>query len=560
MGAGARIGRAIVSGMTLAARDLFPGIENQLPPPALTKPKPAEAPYQGYSFKAFVRKVKRRTPMSSRAMIAPGASRRIAISDLLTLGGDDRIVLDPRTRRNRYGSGVEPETGAAEFASTTASTISSAALDHVAAYFEALPPARSGPETYRQAAQATREDLARLCGLPSTAAANIILAPSGTDLHLMAADLARGSGLQPLETVMADPNETGLGVPLALRSQAFGTDAAHGTPSEVGALLPGAVAGETTAIDLRRPDGSPRAASDVDADFERACRGRLRASRRVLLVLVDVSKTGLIAPSPACAIELKRRYGDQLTVLVDACQFRLSTESLATYLAADFLVAITGSKFVAGPPFSGALIIPDGSAPRLRTSNLLPALSNYSGREDWPNEFNGRNVLPDLPNFGMLARWRAALYELKAFRSCPAAEIGAFLSRFADEVEAAICAIDGLERVEAPLLKRFDDGGWDGAATIFSFRVTDGREALCPARLQALHERLRQSSAGGERAVHLGQPVTISCGESQPRVALRLAASVPLVVEALTAPDRGEDVIARAIGALEITAFRARHG
>jgi selenocysteine lyase/cysteine desulfurase len=481
-----------------------------------------------------------------------------AISDLLALGGDERLVLDPRTRRNRYGSGVEPEPGAAEFASTTASTISSAAFDQVAAYFEALAPGRSGQETYRQAAQATREDLARLCGLPSTAAANIVLAPSGTDLHLIAADLARGSGLEPLETVMANPDETGRGVPLAVQSLAFGTGAAHGIPSEIGTLLPGAVAGKIAAIDLRRPDGSPRAAGDVDADFERACRRGLRAGGRVLLVLVDVSKTGLIAPSPACAIDLKQRYGDQLTVLVDACQFRLSPDSLAAYLAADFLVAITGSKFVAGPPFSGALIIPDRSAPRLRTLPLLPALSNYSGREDWPDGFNGRNVLPDLPNFGMLARWRAALCELEAFRSCPAAEIGAFLSRFADQVGAANDDIKGLERVETPPLKRCD-GGWDGIATIFSFGVTDGREALGAGRLQALHQRLREPSGCGGSAVRLGQPVTISPDEGHPRAALRLAASAPLIVEAFAALDCGEGVIARAIGALEMTAHRARH-
>ena len=39
-----------------------------------------------------------------------------------------------------------------------------------------------------------------------------------------------------------------------------------------------------------------------------------------------------MAPSADCAIRLKQRYGAALTVLVDACQFRLSTESLAGYL------------------------------------------------------------------------------------------------------------------------------------------------------------------------------------------------------------------------------------
>ncbi|HXA39187.1 MAG TPA: hypothetical protein VNW53_09320 [Phenylobacterium sp.] len=488
------------------------------------------------------------------------ASGRTAISDLLTQGGDERIVLDPETGRNRYGLGVDPQSGAAEFGSTTASTISAAALAHVADAFAALPRAASPREAYALAAQATREDLARLCGLPSGAAANIVLAPSGTDLHLIAADLARGRASDPLATVMPDSNETGRGVPLAVRSLRFGVQAAHAAASEIGALLPGAVAGETTAVDLRRPDGSPRAPGDVDADFERACRRALSAGRRVMLVLVDVSKTGLIAPSPACARDLKQRYGDRLTVLVDACQFRLSPRSLSAYLAADFLVAITGSKFVAGPPFSGALLVPDASAPGLKAQPLLPALADVSGREDWPPGFAGRAVLPDLPNFGMLARWRAALYELAAFRSCPDAGIGDFLSRFAARIETGLAGIEGLEPVAAPPLARLADGGWDGTSTIFTFRVADRQDALCPRRLQGLYERLRRPPPGEGMAVSLGQPVTIGRDRDVPRVALRISASAPLVVEALNAPDRGEAVLARALEALQIAARRARQG
>jgi selenocysteine lyase/cysteine desulfurase len=480
------------------------------------------------------------------------------VTKLLTQGGDERIRLCPASGRNRYGCKVVPETGAANFASTTASTISQAAVDHVTAWLGALRADGHSQDIYRDAAQQTREDLARLCGLPLESAERIVLAPSGTDLHLIVAELARGDEAEPLAVAMPHPSETGRGVPFAVGRRRFGVETAHGGPVEIGALLPGAIAGETAAIPLRERDGTPRPSTDVDEDFERACSPWLAAGRRVLLVLVDASKTGLLAPSPAWALDLKRRYGEQLTVLVDACQFRLSTESLATYLAADFLVAVTGSKFVAGPAFSGALIIPKASALRLRDRLLPIALADYSGRADWPRGFLGRDVLPDLPNFGMLARWRAALYELEAFRSLPAAEVQDFLSRFADQVGAGLDRIEALERLETPPPARFGVSGWDGNQTIFTFQVVDGGRAMSASQLHALYERLRQTPESGEMAVRLGQPVTVGWDEDQPRSALRISASAPLIVEARGAPDGGDAVIARAIEALEITARAAR--
>jgi hypothetical protein len=484
---------------------------------------------------------------------------RWSIADLLRQGGDERLHPDPHTGRNRYGCGAAPEPAAAAFASTTASTISASAYASVSAHFESLPTGLPAQALYRAEAQATREDLARLCGLPADAADNIVLAPSGTDLHLFAADLAGGARAQPLMTVMPDAGETGRGVPDAVRGRRFASGAAHASAALIGEPLPGAVAGEARAIALRDALGRPRPPGEVDADFERACDAAVRSGRPVLLVLVDVSKSGLIAPSPACAAGLKQRHGEALTVLVDACQFRLSPASLARYLGEGFLVAITGSKFIAGPPFSGALVVPEAAAPRLKARPLLPALGDYSGREDWPRGFVGRAALPDLPNFGMLLRWRAALHEMAAFRALASADVAGFLRTFAGRVEGRIDAIGAFERVAATPLARFGDDAppdWDTVPTIFGFRVADARGPLDAQRLQALHQDLRNPAAGG-LAVHLGQPIGLGTGDGgPPPAALRISASAPLIVEALSAGDGGEAVIARALLALDRTAGR----
>ena len=141
--------------------------------------------------------------------------------------------------------------------------------------------------------------------------------------------------------------------------------------------------------------------------------------RRVLLILMDVSKTGLISPSPACALDLKRLYPEQVEVFVDACQLRLAPSTLRAYLEADCMVALTGSKFMTGPTFSAALLAPDGVARRLSAHRLPMTLASHTARADWPQGWPGSEALPEGANFGLALRWQAALDEMAPFWLCP---------------------------------------------------------------------------------------------------------------------------------------------
>lgn len=484
------------------------------------------------------------------------------VRHLLVQGGDERIALDPATGRNRYGCGAAPDDCLA-FGSSTASSISAQAFASLAPCAERLLDYPSPSRAYAVETEIARRRLARLCGLPTEAAANIVLAPSGTDLHLIAADLARGASLAPLVTVMADPAETGRGVPDAVRSRRFATASAHGAACIPGQPLPGAPEGRLATVALRHADGAPRSVQAVDDDVERLCRSALTSGAQVLLVLVDVSKTGLMGPSQACAVALKQQF-PALMVLVDACQFRLSPASLAAYLADDILVAVTGSKFVAGPAFSGALIIPEASAPRLHRHALLPALGDYSSRHDWPAAFVGRAVLPDLPNLGLLMRWLAALDELTGFHAYPPKRIADFMRAFAARVEDRLDTCAGLERLPTPKLQRADPMAWDSVPTIFPFLLRDGAGVMDPERVKALHARLRDEGLGAtqrgasSRRVELGQPVSVGVRDGQPLSALRLCLSARLVCEAL-GDEAGKDaVIGRALTAIDIVAEAAQ--
>lgn len=476
-----------------------------------------------------------------------------SVDRLLTEGGDERIRLDLATGLNRYGCGVRPDPRAAALGSSTCSTISGAAHEALQALADRLGARGRAETVYGAEAERLRGELAALCGLrPGD---QVVLAASGTDLHLIAADLARAGDLRALACVAPDPAETGRGVPAAVRGLGFAARTPHGGASAAGAPIDGMLEGRMAPLRLRETDGTPRCAQAIDDDAEAACALAARAGGRVLLIVADVSKTGLVAPSPACAARLKARFPRQLEVLVDACQFRLTPGSVAAYLAADFLVAVTGSKFLGGPPFCGALFLPGSAVARLGAHPPSRGLADYCGREDWPRTWAARATLPAAPNLGLLFRWEAALHELRSFRALQPDRVAAFLGAFAAAVAERLASDPAFIALPTPMLTRPDPRGWDARPTIFPFRLRNAAgRPLSAEATEALFWALRE----GPAPLHLGQPVTIGALDGQPLTALRLCASARLAVEALAPGGRPEAVISGTLGALSRVAEAAR--
>ena len=142
-----------------------------------------------------------------------------------------------------------------------------------------------------------------------------------------------------------------------------------------GAGIAGGAAVQVVAVAGSAPrDGAPRAAASSTGGRGAGRRCRRRRSARRSVWSSSASKTGMIAPSIGCAMDLRRRFADA----VDACwstaaEFRLAPTTLANaYLGEQGLlwIALTGSKFVGGPAFAGALLLPDAAARRLRGREL----------------------------------------------------------------------------------------------------------------------------------------------------------------------------------------------
>ena len=492
-----------------------------------------------------------------------------ATEQLLVAGGDARIALNPATGANKYGCRAKPDNHIAAFGSATATTISEASFFSVNQLRNRLAQQMTGnaaAEIYAQEMQRIRQELIGLCGLNNCHGLDVVFAASGTDSHLIAAQLAAGEAASGIRMLMVDAAETGSGVPAALSGKHFSSRAALGDAVTQGAPLAASQRGDVIATPIRLADGTPRSSADIDAEFEQQVAAAVAAGQRVLLTMVDVSKTGMIAPSVACAIELHRRYPDTLQVMVDACQFRIAPLTLQAYLAQGFMVGITGSKFITGPSFSGALLIPAALSKKLRNSSLANDLEAYSSRADWPAGWDANRQLDDVPNFGLLLRWEAALKELRAFQAVSNIVATHFLQAFAQAIGQRLASDPVFETLPVPELLRHpfaDTPGWDNIQTIFPFLLfhpagASEKIALSSAETARVYHALQEDFAGNE-PVQFAQPVACGSRGGVAVSALRLCVSSRLIVEAMQQNGRNEQaVIGRALRALDKTAQLVR--
>lgn len=504
-----------------------------------------------------------------------------ALEVLLASGGDERIAVDAATGLTRYGCPMTPQADLFALGSSTASAISAtgfAAAQALRATCVRQLRRQNPADVYAAHTAGLRAALLRLCGCGNGEAGGVgvVLAASGTDSHLLAAQLFR-----PRVSVMIAPCETGSGLPNALRGRHFSAGTAYGGAVTVGATLNN-WHGELRYLAVRAADGAVRDTSLVDADCAAEVGRAAGAGQSVLLVLTDVSKTGLVAPSLDTALALQRRWPGQVEVLVDACQFRLCADSVRAYLQLGWAVALTGSKFMSGPTFCGALLLPAGLTARLAARRagqpFPPGLADYSSAADWPADVMAALSMPApaspvsaLPataspaatspaagNFGLLLRWQAALAEMARFAAVPDAVVTRCLRAFAEALRGALAGDARFEALPvAPICRRALAIGprWDLEQSIFPFLLFEpdahgGRRPLHRDETRRIYLELQQPSVGHAR-FQLGQPVQCGTRHGVEVSALRLCVSARMLADAHAAGDGGEGAIAAALAALE---------
>ena len=335
------------------------------------------------------------------------------------------------------------------------------------------------------------------------------------------------------------------------------------------------------AVPLRDADGQVQPGEATATRCAGVVADAVACGRRALLHILDVSKTGLLAPGPDVVRMIEATDPGQVDVVVDACQTRLDAARVRGYVEAGWMALVTGSKFFTGPPFAGAVLMPPAVRRRLDRAGLPSGLRAYSGRAEWPLDAPGADdALAPGGNLGLALRWQAALAEMRAFAAVEPAARSALLATFIEWVRAGIVATPCLRLLAVPPLDRDGppDEAWDTIGTILSFAVcrpgSDDPLGVAEARqiyrwLNAdLAAALPPDLARGERDLarrrfHIGQPVPLR-GHGAEFGALRISAGARLVaVEPshahLSVAQRLEKEVADALAALAKVSLILRH-
>lgn len=461
----------------------------------------------------------------------PASMTRPPLADVLVLGGDTRLTLGP-DGRNAYGCQPRPEPDVSCFGSATASVISPTVWQAMNAAHQTLTAELAAgavpADLYQQQIQYIGQEIQDLCGLQpdfSSQKNNFfhLFAASGTDVHLIAAELLRR--LHPAEPqciIVMDEHETGSQVPLALQGRHFSTHAAYAPAGDlrVGApVLPQSPPPRVVSVRLRHASTRTRSMAEIEAEISQQVATALQQGERVLLCIADVSKTGLQAPRAEFAHELRQRHAERLDVLVDACQFRLAQEAVREHLGRGFLVALTGSKLLGAPSFCGILLgdaLYDKAFSRISLS-AADGLSYYLAQGDIPAHWALHNQLPARSNFGLLLRWQGALANLRRLRQIPEATLRQRIHAYTGLLRDALQA-HGLAVVDHQLPDITPT--FPNSIVTFTQQNEHG-EWLTQTTAKALQHGLRQHAP----RYHLGQGVVIG-QDQQPVYGLRVCLSL----------------------------------
>ena len=455
---------------------------------------------------------------------------------LLVAGGDERLELDAATGLNRYGTVPRPRPEAIQFSSSTASSISDYGFRLCAGLQGRLlrRVVAHGAEAARphvQLADAVRREIARLLGVDA-GAGDIVLTASGTDTELLAVGLALAADDRPLANILIAPEETGRGVVLAGQGQYFGEQTALGLPVRKGEALWPQRRFAIRTVPIRDEAGGIRPVGRISAETRLHVEAALTARERVLLHLVLGSKTGISAPPLELIEELRALDPARVDVVVDACQLRVSPTLLGDLVRRGWMLQASGSKFLTGPAFSGALVLPRAMRERVAgLAALLRQAPGTSGPADWPPAWRDRLRLADAgeASMGALFRWVAALGEAELLGTLPVEFCHAAFEGFSAALLARLSASTVLVPLAPPDGHLADLGAGPpglSARSIICFALArdDGSGVCRPVSLeecQLLFECLNKDVSGwleglapaerrlAARPAHIGQPVAL---------------------------------------------------
>ena len=450
---------------------------------------------------------------------AAAATNHAAVSDALTLGGDSRLLLDAAHGWNKYFCPPRPVVDNAVLrGSCTCSPPTADGYAHALERHAALEPHRGSADyaTHFEAEmESVRSRLGRSLGLSE--GTGIVLAASGTDAEYV--PLAIAQELYPgatVHSVLAAKEEVGSGCVEAAAGEYFDPYAPYAR-CEKGARLAGFEGVVLHAVASRAKDGS---VVDTAAAMASAVADGAAAAAETSWVVrvVTGTKTGFTSS----ALDLPAQMAERAFTVVDACQTRLQPSAVRAHLDAGAMVMVTGSKFMQGAAFSGAVLIPPALMTRLAAGAAsappLPAgMADFFSTFEVPVELgHWRAQLHSMPNEGALARWHTALPQMERMAAVGDARRTALEEAWTAGVVSLVEASGNLEVLTTEMgivsirCKKADGSG---------YHAMDDLRRVHPWLASDVSAAPAAPAAAGTK-VFLGQPVKITSEQAVLRIAL----------------------------------------
>ena len=469
---------------------------------------------------------------------------------LLMSGGDLRLNIDELELLNKYGCRPFPRPEAFTFASSTATSVSNFAFDKTDKVRSILIQnslIKGFKNTSVEFSELLKNNLRKALKIDDEC--QIIFSPSGTDSALQIAAITQIISPKEITHILVASDETGSGVPSALKGCHFENTTALNYPVIKGENIEGFRAVDLIKIPLRDETGELKSSIQIDAEVFAAIKKTNESGRYTVLHAMDQSKLGYQSPSEEMMRKLNALDNLSLQIIVDCSQLRLDPKDIQKYLNNGYIVTITGSKYFTGPPYSGALIVPKNMNKTIASvKKTLPAgLTNYYNRSDWPTSWFCSKDLSDEFNYGSFMRWNAAIVEMDRYYKTPILYRNMGIEMFCNFVEDSIKEASFLEPLFDDETKnntyKSEEFGLRNIRTIFPFFILKNKEALSIENVKKLYELLNSDISGqfedasmeivrlAAQKCHIGQAVNVKYGVDFESAVLRISLGARVISE-----------------------------
>ncbi len=469
---------------------------------------------------------------------------------LLMAGGDLRLNIDEIELLNKYGCRPFPRPEAFTFASSTATSVSNFAFDKTDKVRSILIQnslKKGFKNTTIEFSELLKTNLRKIFKINNEC--QIIFSPSGTDSSLQIAAITQIISNKEITHVLVASDETGSGVPAALKGCHFENTTALNYPVKKGDKIEGFRDIDLIKIPLRDENGELKSTLQLDKEVFTAISKTNELGRHIVLHAMDQSKLGYQSPSEEMMRKLNTLDNLSMQIIVDASQLRLDPKDIQNYLNKGYIVTITGSKYFTGPPYSGALILPEGVSKSINSvKNTLPeGLANYYNNTDWPTSWFCSKDLCDEFNYGSYMRWNAAIVEMARYYKTPILYRNMGIEMFCNFVEDSIKDASFLEPLFGDETKKNtytrEEFGLRNIRTIFPFFILQNKEVLPIDKVKRLYELLNSDISNqfkdssleivrlAAQKCHIGQAVNVKYDADSQSAVLRISLGARVISE-----------------------------